>query len=62
MSPVGKGAPAGRDARVSPAPGEAARTLAIEDLMAGRQEVVIVHRGERYRLKITRRGKLILTK
>jgi hemin uptake protein HemP len=30
--------------------------------MQGRREVVIVHRGENYRLQQTRNGKLILTK
>lgn len=31
-------------------------------LMAGRREVVILHRGERYRLRVTQSNKLILTK
>lgn len=31
-------------------------------LFAGRREVIIVHRGEEYRLRITRQEKLILTK
>jgi hemin uptake protein HemP len=31
-------------------------------LMDGRREVVIVHSGERYRLRITTNDKLILTK
>lgn len=33
-----------------------------EHLFAGRREVIIVHRGEEYRLRITRQEKLILTK
>ena len=31
-------------------------------LFRGRQEVLIAHNGETYRLRITRNGKLILTK
>ncbi len=31
-------------------------------LFAGRREIVIVHNGEDYRLRITRQQKLILTK
>ena len=50
------------DGRVPPAPGETPRTITTEDLLAGRREIVIVHRGERYLLRVTRSGKLILTK
>jgi hemin uptake protein HemP len=32
------------------------------DLMQGAREVIIVHEGEEYILRITRTGKLILTK
>ena len=32
------------------------------DLFQGEKELVICHRGEEYRLRITRNGKLILTK
>jgi hemin uptake protein HemP len=38
------------------------RTFRSEDLLAGQREVFIVHRGEVYRLRVTRRGKLILHK
>jgi hemin uptake protein HemP len=31
-------------------------------LFRGRQEVLVCHNGENYRLRITRNGKLILTK
>jgi len=31
-------------------------------LLGGRRELVIEHGGERYRLSLTRNGKLILTK
>jgi hemin uptake protein HemP len=42
-----------------PAP---ARHLESQALFAGANEVVIAHGGEQYRLRITRQGKLILTK
>ena len=38
------------------------RVLRSEELFAERTEIVIVHKGERYRLRLTRRGKLILQK
>lgn len=31
-------------------------------LLSGKSEAVIMHSGEEYRLKLTRQGKLILTK
>ncbi|MFZ3042899.1 MAG: hemin uptake protein HemP [Thiobacillus sp.] len=37
-------------------------TFPADDLFQGRQEVLIAHQGETYRLRITRNGKLILTK
>jgi hemin uptake protein HemP len=36
--------------------------IASEQLFAGRTEVRVRHRGQEYRLRITRQGKLILTK
>jgi len=39
-----------------------APTIPSHELFRGTQEVVIVHRQEQYRLRITRQGKLILTK
>jgi hemin uptake protein HemP len=33
-----------------------------DSLFAGQRELIIVHRGEEYRLRITRQEKLILTK
>ena len=36
--------------------------LSTEQLFAGRQEIRLLHRGQEYRLRITRLGKLILTK
>lgn len=36
--------------------------LSTEHLFAGRREITIEHAGERYRLRITRRNKLLLQK
>ncbi len=47
---------------VGAAPFTPQATLTSAELMQGRREIVIVHRGERYRLQQTRNGKLILTK
>lgn len=45
------------------APGACARrTYQSPALFRGEREVVIVHRGQEYRLRITRADKLILTK
>ncbi|MBM3993768.1 MAG: hemin uptake protein HemP [Planctomycetes bacterium] len=41
---------------------EPPRVLSAKALFAGRREVCIEHDGERYVLRITRRGKLILQK
>ncbi len=46
----------GQDKSVSP------RILRAEDLFQGEQEIGIEHDGKRYRLRITRRNKLILQK
>jgi len=40
----------------------AVRRLDISELLGDAQEIVIVHNGEDYRLRITSRGRLILTK
>ena len=42
--------------------GEQAKSLTTRDLFQGRRRIDIEHQGECYRLQITRRGKLILTK
>jgi hemin uptake protein HemP len=34
----------------------------VRDLLGGGREAIIVHGGERYRLRVTARDKLILTK
>jgi hemin uptake protein HemP len=40
----------------------ARRVVKSEELLAGEKEIVILHNGEEYRLRVTRNGKLILTK
>ena len=42
--------------------GEDISVIASETLFAGRSEIRLRHRGQEYRLRITRQGKLILTK
>lgn len=42
--------------------GDAERIVRADQLFAGRKEICIEHDGVRYRLRITRRGKLILQK
>ena len=38
------------------------RRIMTSDLMQGAREVIIVHEGEEYILRITKTGKLLLTK
>ncbi len=49
---------------VPPAAGDLLRPLMYrsEDLLGGRSEAWIEHRGERYRLRLTSNGRLYLTK
>ncbi len=51
-----------RDEKDEPAPAEPPRVLSADALFAGKREVWIELDGVRYRLRITRRGKLILQK
>lgn len=53
-----------RDGEPTPTPSlETAGTMIASDvLMQGRREVVIVHDGATYRLRVTSNNKLILTK
>jgi len=37
-------------------------TLTTQELFAGKDEIVLLHNGSAYRLRITRQNKLILTK
>lgn len=51
--------------RATPQPplrAQAPAGLSTEMLFRGAQEILIVHKGEQYRLRITRNDKLILTK
>lgn len=43
-------------------PGSRRPRIAVEDLMKGNNEIIIEHRGEEYRLRVTSNSKLILTK
>jgi hemin uptake protein HemP len=52
------GAGAGR----VPAPPSPTRVLRSDELLAGATEVLILHGGDAYRLRLTRKDKLILTK
>jgi hemin uptake protein HemP len=49
-------------AREAPAAAPAGVRIASTELFRGRREIVIVHRGQEYRLHITKADKLILTK
>lgn len=44
------------------APAPKAGSVRAQDLLGERQVLVIEHAGERYQLRLTRNGKLILTK
>ena len=50
------------DTDAAPPAGESAVVIPAEQIFGERREVWIEHNGERYRLRITRRGKLILQK
>jgi len=42
-------------------PGEAPERVSLESLLGSRRELVIVHNGRDYHLRLTQNGKLILT-
>ncbi|MFO7640681.1 MAG: hemin uptake protein HemP [Candidatus Competibacteraceae bacterium] len=42
--------------------GETRKRLSSADLFGSAQEILIDHAGQEYRLRVTRQGKLILTK
>jgi hemin uptake protein HemP len=50
------------DVRPPPPDGSPKPRLSSDELFRGRHEVEIEHQGEIYRLRVTRAGKLILTK
>ena len=43
-------------------PGSGTRRIDIRELLGAGREAILLHQGEEYRLRITRNGKLILTK
>ena len=45
----------------SPQPSEALKRVSSETLLGQARELVIVHNGREYRLRLTQNGKLILT-
>jgi hemin uptake protein HemP len=54
--------PEGTDlTRIKSEPAPLPRTISSASLLAPGREVVIVHNGKEYRLRITQNGKLILT-
>ena len=40
----------------------AVKRVPVDELLGGKREVVLLHAGEEYRLRVTSNGKLILTK
>ena len=56
------GAPAPDAPRADAVAPPARRAVASDDLFQGLRELIIRHRNDEYRLRITRTGKLILTK
>ena len=60
VSPMGAGPTASPSLDPERAPHSHA--IASVDLFRGGRELIIIHRHEQYRLRITRAGKLILTK
>lgn len=56
--PTGARRPGERPARPAAPP----RKVSTEALLLGRSEVIIEHRGDEYRLRVTSNGKLLLTK
>jgi hemin uptake protein HemP len=59
---TGGGAPGPDGASEKAGAPPARRAVASGDLFQGLRELVILHRNDEYRLRITRAGKLILTK
>ena len=56
------GSLANREGLPSREHGPTGRRVSSRELLAGKRELVIEHSGEEYRLRITSKGKLILTK
>ena len=60
--PVSNGTSANERAAERPSPEAAREAWRSEELLGERTEVLILHRGDVYRLRRTRQGKLILYK
>ncbi|KKB10695.1 hypothetical protein VE25_16725 [Devosia geojensis] len=58
----GADAPRGAHDMTTGSDGETPREIDSAGLFDGRSEIIIVHKGGRYRLRITRQDKLILNK
>lgn len=56
------GPPVSRRSGGEPRDSAVPRRVTVEALMLGRNEVIIEHRGDEYRLRVTSNGKLLLTK
>jgi hemin uptake protein HemP len=59
---IGNGQVAGASSPARPAEELRPLIVASEDLLQGRRELWIEHRGELYRLRVTSAGKLYMTK
>jgi len=46
----------------APVPSMQRKRITTADLMQGAREIIVLHQGEEYLLRITKTGKLILTK
>ena len=57
-----RGQPVSQPRKDQTTPGSVRPRVAVEDLMQGTNEIIIEHRGEEYRLRVTSNSKLILTK
>lgn len=51
-----------KEIKIAALPAKPAPRVRCADLLRGMRELVIEHAGEEYRLRITSKGKLILTK
>ena len=45
-----------------PSPNPITEVLEVDRIMNGKKSVYLLHRGEAYRLQVTRQGRLLLTK
>lgn len=59
---MSNGGPIENRSSASHGAGAVPRRIPLESILQGASEIVIVHNGHDYRLRITAKGKLILTK